>query len=262
MEYDNADYLDFETWYHLNKSHFPSEFKAFIEDSYEPFYFLFNVYRKVMAKMVPSLRQLMGTQYPVFNTEKRPTVLEFISTIATTTGFSLLFRLYNLVQDQKKGVNLRVKYPKFESWIDLYARPQQPATVDEKNRPVFSWLNEEEWKVYVETENNKMFEFFNWEERRKFDFIDLVQSIILKYFKELEELNGDEWIIYAVTMRQEYKYFMTSCENVELFIDCGFREDEIKLTDDEFIETYSKLSKEIVMKASALRDRRISGEII
>jgi len=107
-----------------------------------------------------------------------------------------------------------------------------------------------------------LLEFFNWEERRKFEFIDLVQTIILKYFKELEELNSDEWIIYAVAMREEYQYYMTSCENVELFIDCGFPEEEIKLADVEFIKTNSKLGNEIIRKASALRNRRISGEMI
>jgi len=80
----------------------------------------------------------METQYPVFKTEKRPMVLEFINTIATTTGFSLLFRLYNLVQDQKKGVNVREKYPKFDSWGELYARPQHPGNVEETNRPIYS----------------------------------------------------------------------------------------------------------------------------
>ena len=138
MEYDHDGNLNFEAWYHLNKSHFPLEFNVFIEDSYEPFYFLFNVYRKVMVQVVPTLRQLMETQYPVFKTEKRPMVLEFINTIATTTGFSLLFRLYNLVQDQKKGVNVREKYPKFDSWGELYARPQHPGNVEETNRPIYS----------------------------------------------------------------------------------------------------------------------------
>lgn len=123
MEYHNVDNIDFEAWYHLNKSHYPPEFNVFIEDSYETFYFLINVYRKVMAQIIPALGELMEIQYPVFKTEKRPMVLEFISTIAATTGFSLLFRLYNLVQDQKKGIKVSEKYPYFERWIDLYARP-------------------------------------------------------------------------------------------------------------------------------------------
>ena len=262
MEYDKDDELNFEAWYHLNKSHFPAEFNVFIEESYDTFYFLFNVYRKVMQRMAPALRKLMATQYPVFKTEKRPMVLEFIDSIATTTGYSLLFRLYNLVQGQKKGINVREKYPKFESWIEFYARPQHPNTFDQNKRHQYIWFNDEEWEAYVETENNKMLEFFNWQEKRKFEFIDLVQTIILKYFKELEELNADEWIIYAVDMRKEYEYFMNSCENVELFIDCGFREEEIKHTDEEFLASYSNLSNEIKKKALELRERRISGEMI
>jgi len=56
MEYDHDGNLNFEAGYHLNKSQFPREINVFIEDSYEPFYFLFNVYRKVMVQMVPTLR--------------------------------------------------------------------------------------------------------------------------------------------------------------------------------------------------------------
>jgi hypothetical protein len=71
MEYDNDDDLNFEAWYNLNKSHFPPEFKVFIEDSYDTFYFLFNVYRKVMGQMVPALGKLMEVHYPVFKSENR-----------------------------------------------------------------------------------------------------------------------------------------------------------------------------------------------
>jgi hypothetical protein len=170
--------------------------------------------------------------------------------------------LYNLVEDQKKGVDVRVKYPQFESWIDSCAHPQRPGAVDETNRMDGNWLNDQEWKAYVKSENAKVLEFFNWEEKRKFEFIDLVQTIILKHFREIEDLNPDEWIVYAIAMCEEYECFKTCCENVELFIDCGFPEEEIKLTDDEFIKTYSKLSSEIVKKASVLRERRISGEMI
>ena len=262
MEYDNEGDMDFQAWYHLNKGYFPPELDKVLVNSYDSFYFLFNVYRKVMDKMAPALRKLMVKQYPVFKTEKRPLVVEFIDSIATTTGYSLLFRLKTLVEDQKNGVSIPEKYPQLEEWKDFYVRPQQPSRVDESTRPLYSWLNDEQWKAYVETENRKMLEFFNWTEKRKFEFIDVVQTIVLKYFKELENLNSDEWIIYAVDMREEYEYYLSSCENVELFIDCGFPEEDIKLSDKEFTENYGKLSDKIKKQARALRNRRIAGENI
>jgi hypothetical protein len=84
----------------------------------------------------------------------------------------------------------------------------------------------------------------------------------LKYFKELEELNADEWIMYAVAIVDEYDYYLSTCEHVELFIDCGFPEDDMKLTDEEFDTNYCNLSKEIKDKTDDLRNRRIAGEAI
>lgn len=262
MEYDQDGDMDFQAWYHLNKDNFPPELDEVLENSYDSFYFLFNVYRKIMDKLAPALRLLMAKQYPVFKTEKRPQVAAFIDTIATTTGYSLLFRLKTLVEDQKKGVSIREKYSNLEAWKALYVRPQQPPTIDQGKRSHFWWLNDLQWEKYVETENKKLLEFFQWSEKRKFEFIDVVQTIVLKYFKELEELNPDEWIIYAVHMHDEYEYYQVSCENVELFIDCGFPEKDIKLSDREFIRNYSKLNSKVKQQARLLRNRRISGEEI
>lgn len=262
MEYDQDGDMDFQAWYHLNKDNFPPELDEVLENSYDSFYFLFNVYRTVMNKLAPVLRILMARQYPGFKNEKRPKVAGFIETIATTTGYSLLFRLKNLVEDQKKGISIRDKYPNLEAWKDFYVRPQHPPTVDKGKRSHFWWLNDYQWGKYVETENKKLLDFFQWSEKRKFEFIDVIQTIVLKYFKELEELNPDEWIIYAVHMHEEYEYYQVSCENVELFIDCGFPEDDIKLSDREFIKNYSNLDTKVKQHARILRNRRISGEEI
>jgi hypothetical protein len=215
-----------------------------------------------MDKMAPAMRKLMAKQYPVFTTEERPLVKEFIDIIATTIGYSLLFRLKNLVDDQKKGVRIREKYPYWEEMKAFYACPQQAPTVDQSRRHKYRWLNNEEWNRFVETENKKMLALFNWNQSRKFEFIDIVQTIVLENFKELEDLNSDEWIMYTAYMSDEYEYYQTSCDNVELFIDCGFHEEEIKLSDTEFRRKYANLSHDVKTQLAALRNRRISGEAI
>lgn len=262
MIYDDEGDIDYEAWYNRNKNYLPKEFIKHIEDKSDSLFFMFKVYRKVMKHLPSAVRELMLEQYPVFKTEKRPMVIEYINTIAETTGHTLLFLLYNLVQGQKKGVNIREKYPKFEEWVDFYGRPHKPDTIDENTRPQYKWLNDEEWIAYRDHENERMLGFFNWEEKRKFEFIDLVQTTIFKYYEEMYELNADEWIIYGVNIRDEYENFLCACEDVELFIDCGFPEEEIKLTDAEFSQNYSELSYEIKRNASALRNRRIAGEKI
>lgn len=262
MIYDNEGDIDYDAWYNSSKAYFPEKFKKQMEDSYDLMHFMYSVYRKVMRQLAPALRKLMRQQYPVFKTEKRPLVVEYIESISTTIGYSLLFNLYHLVQGQKAGVNIREKYQKLDSWVDFYARPQHPHTIDETTRPEYTWMSDEEWEVYRDSENKAMLEFFNWKEKRKFEFIDLVQKLIFKYYKELEELNPDEWIMYAVHMGDEYETYLSQCEDVELFIDCGFPEEEIKLTDEEFRQNYHNLSQEIKDKTDELRNRRIAGEMI
>lgn len=262
MEYGEDKTIDFETWYIKYRSLLPKEFVDYTkEHSYEIF-FMFQLYRKVMAEIHPSLRKLMNKQYPVFKTENRPLVTEYINNISATTGHELLFKLIRLVQGQKNGVNVREKYPKFDRWVDFYGRPQKPKTIDEATRSWDSWMSDEEWIIFRDSENKALLEYFNWKEKRKFEFIDLIQTILFKYYKELEDLNPDEWIIYAVDIRDEYEYYLTSCEDVELFIDCGFPDDYIKLTNEQFRENYSKLNMDIKQKATELRKRRIAGEMI
>lgn len=259
---DNEGDINYDAWYSGNKDYIPEPMKKDFEDCFEIMHFMYGVYRKVMRQLAPALLKLMWQQYPVFKTERRPLVVKHIKAISTTTGYTLLFNLYHLVQDQKSGVDVREKCPELDSLVDFYARPQHPDTINETKRYQYTWLNDEEWEVHRDHENSELLIFFNWKEKRKFEFVDLVQKLLFKYYKELEELNADEWILYAVHIREEYEAYLCGCEDVELFIDCGFPEEEIKLSDEEFRQNVRKLSLEIRDKTDELRNRRIAGERI
>jgi hypothetical protein len=126
MEYDHEGDINFNAWYKMNKQYFPIEYQKPMDDGFEIMNFMYSVYMKSMRKLEPALKKLMFHQYPVFKAEKRPLVVKFINTIASTTGYALLFKLYNLVQGQRAGVNVREKYPKFDEWVEFYGRPHKP----------------------------------------------------------------------------------------------------------------------------------------
>lgn len=262
MNDDEDDSFNFEVWYNLRRKYFPQKLHELIDTNYELLNFLFSVYQKITEKLSPAIKDLMRKHYPVFKTEKRPMVVSFLDDIASTTGYKLLLQLFQLIKDQKAGVNMRVKYPKFDQWVDFYGRPQKPKTVDEDLRSLYTWMSDDEWETYRNNENKAMLDYFNWQEKRKFEFIDLVQSLLFSYYPDLQELDPDEWIIYAVCIRDEYEQFLCCCEDAELFIDCGFPEEEIKLSDKEFMQNYENLSDEIKEHASELRRRRIAGELV
>ena len=262
MEYDKEGDPNYNAWFNLNKQYIPPQFVDNMQESIDLMHFLSSVYFKVMKHLAPALHRLMREQYPVFKKEKRPLVVDYINTVASTTGYALLWKLYKLVNDQRAGVNVREKYPKFDEWVEFYGRPHKPDTINEATRPEYTWLNDAEWEVYRDNENKAFLEFFNWEQKRVFDFIDVVQTLLFKYFKELHELNADELIIYAVDIRDEYEYYLSGCEHAELFIDCGFPEEDMKLTDEEFDKNYSALNAEKKDYVQSLRERRIAGEAI
>lgn len=260
--HDKDGDINYHAWFEMYKDYLPGKFQTMIEKNKSSLYFLFHVYRKVMRDLEPALQKLIYRQYPVFKKETRPLIVEEIQAITSTTGSSLLFNLYHLLDDQRNGVNVRKKYTEFEEWKQFYAMPKVPDVLDESTRPQYTWLSDEEWVKHVESENKAFLEFFNWCEKRKKEFMDVVQTILFKYYKELENLNGDEWIIYAVHIRDEYEYYLSNSESLEEFIDCGFPEEDIKLSHDEYFERYRQLSPEVRKHSSELRKRRISGENI
>lgn len=262
MEYNKDGDPDYEAWLRKNKQFIPARYINVLERGIELFQFMTSVYYKLMEELAPALHKLMLEQYPIFKTEKRPQVVEYIDGIVSTAGSPLIWQLRGLLKDQNAGDNVRDKYPQFEEWIECYARPRKPKTIDESTRPQYTWLSDAEWEEYRDSENKILLQFFNWEEKRIFDFIDVVQTLLFKYYKELDELNADELIMFAVFIRDEYEYFKMSCELVESIIDCGLPEEYVNKPYNEFMEGYMAMSKEKSDYVRNLRFRRIAGEII
>ncbi len=262
MIYDKDGDMNFNAWYSMNKKYFPPELREQMDENIDLLHFVASVYFKVMRELEPALHKLMREQYPVFENEKRKKVVEYIDDIAKTTGYALLFKQYYLIQDQKKGVNMREKYPKLDEWEEFYVKKHEPETISENERSDYPELTDEEWIKFRNKENAEIIKCFNWKEKRRFEFIDLVQTIIFKHFNELKELDHDEWTLYAVDIVDEYEYYLTLCEFVEGFIDHGFPEKDIDLPTKEYYKKQSQLSFEEHNRVSALRDRRINGEKI
>jgi len=262
MLYDQEGDPNFDAWFSENQSRLPKELVDYMKEHYDILHFFFRTNLKILNHLAPALHELMLKQYPVFRTEQRPAVLEYLGDLPSTTCDAILFNLYSLMQDQKEGKNVRENYPDIDRCRDFYGKPATPDTIDESTRPNYTWLNDAEWEEYRDSENASMRGFFNWEEKRKFEFVDLVQTYIFKYYKEVEDLNPDEWIAYAVIIRDEYESYKTICENVELLIDCKMPEKYVDCPFDEFYKAYSSLDKEVKDHATELRIRRIAGEEI
>ena len=254
--------IDWRTWYDKHKHLIPDKYKADFENNLNVLQFLFDIYYKTMRKLTPVLKELMFKQYPVIKAEKRPIVAEYIDKFINSVGSKLLFKLNALLNGQKEGVTIRERYPKFDDWAKFYGSPQKPKQLKEndRNAPIHQNKSDNEWKQYKAAENIRILEFHNWKEKRKSEFIGILQAILFENYKELEELNADELIIYAVDIYDEYEYYLLLCERIEMFIDCGFPKEHINISDKEFYENCQKLSPETRNKITDLRNRRIARE--
>jgi len=210
MNPENTNNFDWKDWFEKNNHLIPKEHKASLENNLDVLQFLFDIYHKTMDKLTPALRELMYNQFPVIKAEKRPILVEYVDKFIKSVGAKLLLKLNALLEGQKNGVNVREKYPKFDQWVKFYGSPLKPKQLkdSDRNKPNHKNKSATEWEEHKTLENFKLLEFHNWKEKRKSEFISILQPILFENYKELEELNADELIIYAVDIYDEYNYFL------------------------------------------------------
>lgn len=220
--------------------------------------FLIYAYTEVKEIVAEELLDLLYDQYPFFWDETRPEVLEMIEGIVSHTGYHLMMQFNKLVEDQKAGINIREVYPEFDQWKERHERLKLPKQYDdpEVNRYP-SVYSDEEWRQNVLEEIREDQRFDKWESWRKFHYIDVIQRIILDAYEEIYDLNPDEWLIYEMTMDDEYDDYKSTCEDLELLIDMG-----LDISDfDHLLERYDALSKEEKDRVCNLHSSRIEKMI-
>jgi len=241
---DSTELSEFENWYDENFIYFKRESKKQSGPTFDISLFYYGVYKPAKNDIVRAIRKLMVKQYPVIDTEFRPLVLEYINWLVTSTGHRLLLNLYILIQDQKEGINLRNKYPDFATWIDIYARPQEPDLRKYEDYDKFSFYSDLQKMQLIEEENKEIIKFFEIQEKRRKEFYDMIQPIIFKFYPVLNDLGYDGWIVYAYQIRNDYDDYKFRCEHIEKFIEYEFPEEDINLKDDEFQAKFRRMYNE------------------
>jgi len=233
-EEDDNVLSEFEKWYDENLMYLKRESNEQSGPTLDISLFYTGIYNPVMQELAPLVRKLMLRQYPVIDTEYRHMVLDYINWLVSSAGHRLLLNLFVLVRDQKEGINLREKYPDFENWIEVYARPSKPQLVSVEDFSKFTVFTNHEKKSLVAEENIDIITIFEKKEKLKKDYYDIVQPIVFKHYPALQDLDYDGWIIYAVHIREDYEDFKYRCEHVKTFIEYEFQEEDINLKYDEF----------------------------
>ncbi|NVO09856.1 MAG: hypothetical protein HXX16_07850 [Bacteroidales bacterium] len=239
MEKDDDSDVDMsvqEQWYVDYELLLYPEIREYVKDSDVLIFLLHHRYQLLVEHLIPAIRKVMREQYPLIAAEKRPLVLERIEEIIQMTVEEVIFDMFNLEIGQSIGVNVREKYPELDEWVEFYCRPAKPKFIDDSLRERMPWLTDEQWDKIKEENIQETLDAFNWKTKRIFDFINAVQCVFIEYYPQLLNLNSDEWVIYAVNVRDTHTDYLIQCEDMECFIEAGFPQQDIKLPYKELRE--------------------------
>ena len=104
----------------------------------------------------------------------------------------------------------------------------------------FDWLTEEQIQQSIEEDRKEADELFAFREKPRSEFYDLLQSLTFKYYKEVQELDTDGWVMFEVFLRDEYTNYQLDFEHYDDFIKYGFGIEDLNLP---FAEYQAKLSE-------------------
>jgi len=238
--FDDDDYemSEIEEWFDDNYRYFARESKVDFDITDEITLFYDSIYVPVITDLEPAVRKLMIQQYPRIRGESRPLVLEYINDTIKYVGHEFLMQLYMVVQDQKEGVKFSEKYERFQNWVEFYGRPAEKPVLDysffeEFPHLAVNFTQEMKDEFAIESLEDETITY-EIEEKLMKEYYDIVQPIVLKYYLELDDLNYEGWIMYAVQIREVYEDYKYYCEHLDTFIDYGFDEEDINLPYKEF----------------------------
>ena len=256
---DDLERSEFEIWYDDNRNYFLRGATGIVEPSVEIEAFYIGVYCPAMHDLMSAIRQLLVKQYPIIATESRPAVLQAIERRIEITGHTFLLYLFDLVQDQKEGINLPEKYPDFEKWRVAYRTLHKPYKFDESFFDQFPWLTDEQKNEFMEESRKEEEERFNWKDKRKYDFINMLQRIVLKYYKEIMDFEADQWIVYSSLITNEYAEYRIRFEHYVTFIEYEFPEEDLYISYSEFSKKFHQRFNERWEKEQQLRKNNAEG---
>jgi hypothetical protein len=257
--------MDVINMYHLNKSSFPPELVEQFERNYDVLYYMFNVFVPVAGDLPDLVRELMYKQFPSFRKETRPTIVEALDSIVNAAGVDLIQTVGVIMHGKSEGKTARDIFKPFDQWVKNHTYPEDTwEKVRDRERIEFGALDysDKRWKEIKKEENKFRQLEIKWIQKRRFEYIDLLQTTFLKYFKGFEMLDADDLTVYSRILRIEYEDYNDYCQDIERFIDWGLEEEDFKLNFSERMQKEIAMGNEKRWEMANMRYRRVYGEEI
>jgi hypothetical protein len=173
------------------------------------------------------LQALQVAQYPLTEAFTDPAALSHIKDVHEMNAQGLICTCRQLIEDMHKGMDLHAKYPKLEEWRAFYCNPEQPQVLGPEDVHRLPGDTEETIRQRVEKENAEMRAWHEEKMSMKDAYFDLMQPLLFQHLPGLQDLEGDHWVIYAVTIRDAYEEWKSLCEEMDTTIELGMPQESI-----------------------------------
>ncbi|MCF8257918.1 MAG: hypothetical protein K9J06_10200 [Flavobacteriales bacterium] len=195
-----------------------------------------------MDATLPGLQALQLEQYPLTAAFTDPVALACIKEIHEMNANGLIWECWGIMENMHKGMDVRAKYPKLEQWRAFYCTPQEPRVIGRDMVHILPNDTEETILQRVAEENAQLRK--SHEERKKLmdAYYDLMQPLLFQHLPTLDQLEGDHWVLYAVTIRDAYEEWKSLCGEMETTIEYGMPQESITWNHADW---YALLSKKM-----------------
>lgn len=252
-----------EIKFEANKNTLPPDFRQTLERFFELVRY-FRRQKQFIDEIAPLLEKLMHLHYPDFKAITNEVQIKWMEEHNKINAMQLFGQLNRNLKYQRNMVPVSEKYPKIEQWREFYCKSHEPDYLDEEYRKkypgFYGRMSDAEWQQTMDSENKKIKQFHEWEEKRKNEYYELVQPVLFQHLPELQDMEGDWWVIYAVSIRDNYETWNQLCEELETALDYDLPPESCNWEYDKFKEAVSKRTKGQYTAAEKKRNKKIYGE--
>lgn len=245
FESDEEEEIDsFEDEYYDWRNAYEFSFPAELLDNYENHVYDFykTKYSVIITEFIPAMRELMYCHYPEMETELRPLIVEIIEQRLESLCIKTLIDLFVLFHYEQSGINLKDKYPDLDKWTTLFSTPIVPYRNMNETFEKLNLTREQRRGIMAELEKDD--DFVTRKERRRGDFINVVQKVVFKHYPFLDRLNGEGWIVFSALMHGQFFEYKFHFDYIGTFIVLKLPEEDIHLTYGELQKKFDALYME------------------
>ncbi|MEI6122389.1 MAG: hypothetical protein WCQ95_02055 [Bacteroidota bacterium] len=225
-----------------NQQLLPESIQKMVHNYHTTLQIIIGIADDAYGQLSDKLDDLFFKQYPSILVNSNNQLPIEVLMVAEDAAWFMPIRTYKLIMDQKAGLDVCKLYPQFNKWATELNSAQKP--IDEKGKSKSALLQ------------------IKYDAKRKKEFMQLVEKMLLYQFPAIANFNTNEQIVYKALLNQQYAQYKADAERMQLLYDCGFSNDDIKLSKTAILKKMKQLSPQKQAEIKALEARRRQGEKI